>query len=166
MSALNLKGRRSAATCLANHPEPCEMRVLLSGTAIYPAQAVVKETPLAPEGTVGPLAVPSDYNGTWDSDGTIYTFSVKGDNPEKGKVKGTVMAATIVGGSVKVKGKITNGDQLDIKMHGKVAVGVLVSKFKAQLSVVLTDSTHFEGTFFFDPKEGVPNTIPLTGVKL
>ncbi|MCA9042082.1 MAG: hypothetical protein KDA65_17145 [Planctomycetaceae bacterium] len=169
MSLLNLKRRRSAATRLADHAEPCEVRVLLSGNAIYPQQAAVNNAEaVQPEGKVNPFVLsPSDYNGTWEgSDGITYEFFVSGNNPENMKVKGSANAVGINGLLKKFKGKITNSVQLDGKFKGHRLSSTGPDKLKAQLSVHLTDSTHFEGTLYLQVKGFDPVTFAYTGEKI
>ena len=169
MAALNLKRRRTAATRLADHAEACEVRVLLSGVAIYPLHAVENNAEtMQPEGKVNPFVLsPSDYQGSWSIGfGLTLNLSVQGSDPETAKVQGTVVSASIVGGTVKFKGKISNGIELNGKFHAKfIELGPAILKFKAQLSVHLTDSTHFEGTLHFSPKGHPEENLSVIGIK-
>lgn len=148
MTACNLTRRRRTATPLADHPEPCEVRTLLSGVAIYPAQAEVKDSAaVAPAGKVSPLDLaPSDYNGTWVDIGFLkFDLTVKGKDPETAKVKGTLSSIEISGGPAKFKGKISNFTELEGTTRVKVTEGPFTFKLDVVVSVHLTDSTHFEG---------------------
>ncbi|MCA9042083.1 MAG: hypothetical protein KDA65_17150 [Planctomycetaceae bacterium] len=169
MSVLNERKRRTAANRLANHAEACEVRVLLSGNAIYPQQAVVNHAEaVQPEGKVDPLLLSSsDYNGTWDVDGnSTLELSVKGSNPEKAKVNGTFTTPFLVEGSVKFKGKVSSGIELDGKYHGHMLYGPTVVKLNVQLSAHLTDSTHFAGILHVVLKSLPKNDAPITATKI
>ncbi len=170
MPVLNAKRRQGAAIRLADHAESCEVRVLLSGVAIYPQQVEVKEAvPVEPAGKVSPLDLsPSDYNGTWDlGDGSfLLNLSVKGSNPFVAKVTGTVSAPFIVGGSTKFKGKVFKGADLLGKFQTKATQGPITGKLKTQIMVQLSDSTHFEGELT-GSINGMPlPSAPATGVKV
>lgn len=169
MPVLNAKRRQGAAIRLADHAEPCEVRVLLSGVAIYPQQVVVKEAvPVEPADKVSPLDLsPSDYNGTWNSDGNFaFELSVKGSNPETAKVKGKVLSIGLPGGSTKFKGNITNATDLNGSFRSKVNAGIVKLKFEFQFSVQLTDATHFEGTVTAVANGFPPITSPTTAEKI
>lgn len=132
-------------------------------------QAAAKESPpVASDGAVNPFALSSsDYNGTWDTGlGTTLDLFVKGDNPEKGKVKGTFTSPVLAGGTAKFKGKVTNGDELNGKFRGKVIHALQTQKTKAIVSVQLTDSTHFAGTLEVFPKGSPPTTGLFGGTKI
>lgn len=179
LAPFNVIERRRTAIHLADHAEACEVRMLLSGIAIYPAQAATTDAattdakasqaaPVAPAAKVSPLDLsPSDYNGTWDDGaGALLNLSVKGSDPLTAKVTGTISFSNIVGGSTKFKGKVFKGVDLIGKFRAKGTQGPFTIKFKAELMVQLTDSTHFEGEI-----TGVINGIPqptysITGTKV
>ena len=168
MAALNVKRRCTATVHLADRADPCELRVLLSGVAIYPLHAVVNNAEtVQPEGKVNPFVLsPSDYHGSWSIGfGLTLNLSVQGSNPETAKVQGTVVSASIVGGTVKFKGKISNGIELNGKYHAKFIEGPVILKAKSQLSAHLTDSTHFEGTLHFSPKGHPEEDLSVIGIK-
>ncbi|MCA9042081.1 MAG: hypothetical protein KDA65_17140 [Planctomycetaceae bacterium] len=169
MAVLNLNRRRTTTTRLADHAESCEVRVLLSGVAIYPAPAVTKPTVSGLTDTQSNVVVltPADYNGSWDIGGaSILQLVVKGSDPETAKVKGKINAAFLAGGSAKFKGKITNGIHLEGSAKGKIISGLVTGKVKSDLSVDLTDSTHFAGIATATPKGLPPTTGSVMGVKL
>ncbi len=144
------------------------MRVLLSGVAIYPAPAVTTAAASVPAAKVSPLVLaPSDYNGTWDAgNDTFLDLTVKGNNPDQAKVKGTITSGTFGDVSVKFKGKISNSIELEGKFKTKLTIGPLTAKVQGELSVHLTDSTHFEGTAS-GSVNGIPQPpAPIVGVKL
>jgi len=179
LAPFNVIERRRAAIHLADHAEACEVRVLLSGIAIYPAQAATtaaattSAAPVAPTAKVSPLDLnpldlsPSDYNGTWDiGNGSLINLSVKGSDPLTAKVTGTISAPEIVGGSTKFKGKVFKGVDLIGKFRAKTTQGPFTVKLKVEMIVQLTDSTHFEGDYT-GSFNGIPQpTFPITGTKV
>jgi len=174
LAPFNVIERRRAAIHLADHAEACEVRVLLSGIAIYPAQAATTSAatrdaaPVAPAAKVNPLDLsPSDYNGTWDDgEGTLINLAVKESDPLNAKVTGTISSPLIVGGSTKFKGKVFKGVDLIGKFRAKVTQGPFMVKLKGELIVQLTDSTHFEGELT-GSANGIPlPPDPITGTKV
>ncbi len=169
MTVSSINRRRSSAARLADHAEQCEVRVQLSGVAIYPQQVAVKEVAsVTPTGEVSPLVqLPSDYNGTWETNQDInFDLTVSGDNSETGKVKGTVSSPGFLGSPLKFKGNISNGIDLEGKFRGKLIAGPEIAKFKAEVSTHLTDLTHMTGTIRAFFKGQPPQEIPFTGNKI
>lgn len=166
MSVLNPKRRAGAPYPLADHAESCEVRVLLSAAAIYPAQAVVQEAEsVAPAADVSPLAQASDYHGTWTiGGGTEFTFDVLGNKPNKAKFNGSFTAPSVAE-PLKFKGKIKNSDELIGKYKGK---GYFMGevKVKVVLSAKLTSSTTFDGSIEVFAKGFPPTPAFIIGTKL
>jgi len=156
--------RRRSTSVLANSVEACEVRMLLSAGAIYPLEVPVSQVESSSIAEApSPSASSSDYSGTWmmGTGGTLI-LSLSGD-PSAPKAKGTFTNPYFSG--AKFKGKIT-GTELEGVIRGRATLGAQTGRSRIELSVHLTDSTHFSGTTHAIFKGNDFGVGPITGTKV
>lgn len=133
----------------------------MSSGAIFPAE-VVLET--ANKDLPSPTATSSDYNGTWKIGTTGALVLTLSGNPATPKAKGTFANSSFPNGA-KFKGRIV-GTELSGVIRGKATLGATTGRSKIELSVHLTDSTHFSGSIHAFIKKTDMGIGPISGTKV